>query len=152
MGRKNKSKGGTNMMVEHIWIEPKINWKAEDRFNIKDYNRIKNNLSYLHEVAKTLVKPFEIEDTGKYMNSYMEYWDVDKFNAFENNLDAINRNTYNKDFGVKQRFFENGKFIKWDELNRIESAILEIKEMLERQELGLRRIPFVFGRYSEVKI
>ena len=31
------------------WINPKTDWTKNDRFNYSDYNRIKNNLNYLHE-------------------------------------------------------------------------------------------------------
>ena len=29
------------------WVEPKTNWSSNDRFNIADFNRIKNNLEFL---------------------------------------------------------------------------------------------------------
>ena len=46
------------------WITPKTDWYGEvvdgvyvgDRFNASDYNRIKNNLSYLRELAVQMYK------------------------------------------------------------------------------------------------
>ena len=40
------------------WVEPKTDWTKNDRFNLEDYNRIKNNLVFLNERASRLVKPF----------------------------------------------------------------------------------------------
>ena len=48
-----------------MWIEPKTDWSAQysdtgrfigDFFNITDYNRIKNNLLYLRELATELMR------------------------------------------------------------------------------------------------
>ena len=33
------------------WSTPKTNWKLYSKFNIEDFNRIKNNIAYLHEIA-----------------------------------------------------------------------------------------------------
>lgn len=131
---------------------PKTDWKSTDRFNIEDYNRIKNNLNYLHEQAVALWRSFDIDDMGEDMTDRTQYWDVDVFNMFETNLDAINQNILSKDYGVAQRFFNNGQFIKWDELNRIESATLDMMNILERQKAGLRRIAFKLGQFKEVRI
>lgn len=137
-------------MVE--WINPKVNWTENDRFNIVDYNRIKNNISFLKEKVNNIIKPFDIEDMGEDLTEYTAYWDVDVFNAFETNLNLINLNAYKRDYGVSQTFYENGVFIKYDELNRIESAMLDIHNWLERQSQGQRRVPFVLGRFKEVKV
>lgn len=134
-----------------IWHTPKVDWKPTDRFNWWDYNRIKNNLEYLHKRAVLMIKPFNIEDMGENITDYTAYWPVDVFNKFEKNLETIAKNTYEKDYGERQTFYENGGFIKWDELNRIENATLSINSMMDRQEMALRRLPFVFGRFKEVK-
>ena len=73
------------------WINPKTDWTKNDRFNYSDYNRIKNNLNYLHEKTEQLVKPVDIGDMGEDITSYLIYWDVNVFNLFEKNLDAIAR-------------------------------------------------------------
>lgn len=139
-------------MVITTWITPKTDWNENDRVNISDYNRIKNNLIHLHELAVSLWKSFEISDMGMDIDGYEGYWDVDVFNMFETNLDKININIFPQDFGVSQRFFENGPFIKWDELNRIESASLKMKNMLESQKKGIARVAFRLGNYKGVKV
>lgn len=134
------------------WIEPKTDWTSQDTFNFLDYNRIKNNIAYLRERAVKLVKPFEIQDMGDDMTSYAELFEASKFNTLEQNLETINNNAYLKDYGTKQTFYDNGVFIAYAELNRIESATLDIYNMLGRQEIGLRRLAFRLGAGREVRI
>lgn len=127
------------------WHSPRTNWVSTDRFNFSDYNRIKNNLIYLHDLAVTMWEDFEILDMGEDIDKYTAYWDVGVFNLFEENLELINKNIFTKDFGVSQRFFENGPFIKWDELNRIEGAIYDMYILLTGQKKGLRKLAFRLG-------
>nr|DAO83803.1 MAG TPA: hypothetical protein [Caudoviricetes sp.] len=134
------------------WIEPKTDWTSQDTFNFSDYNRIKNNIAYLRERAVKLVKPFDIQDMGADMTSYAELFEAAKFNTLEQNLETINNNAYLKDYGTKQTFYDNGVFIAYAELNRIESATLDIYNMLGRQEIGLRRLAFRLGAGREVRI
>ena len=133
------------------WIEPKTDWNAEtDRFNIEDYNRIKNNLEYLHEKAVQLYHSFSIIDMGEDAE-YPDFWDVNKFNAFEQNLNTINQHVYTRDFGASQTFYPNGIFIQAGELNRIESATLRMKQMFDGQENALQRLSFRLGAYKSIR-
>lgn len=134
------------------WIEPKTDWSATDRFNIEDYNRIKNNLEYLHEKAVELYLYFGIYSMNDIEDGYKAYWNADDFNAFERNLDLINQNIYTQDFGASQTFYPNGIFIGADELNRIESATISAKGILDNQKAGLKRIPFRFGQYKTIRV
>lgn len=135
-----------------LWHTPKTNWKATDRFNYVDYNRIKNNLTYLYELAQEVYKQFSIVDMGADIEDYTGWFTAAAFNAFESNLETINKNIFTQDYGVSQRFFDNGQFIKWDELNRIESATLQMNDLLERQKAALRKLPFRLGAFREVRI
>lgn len=135
-----------------LWHTPKTNWKATDRFNYVDYNRIKNNLTYLYELAQEVYKQFSIVDMGADIEYYTGWFTAAAFNAFESNLETINKNIFTQDYGVSQRFFNNGQFIKWDELNRIESATLQMNDFLERQKATLRKLPFRLGAFREVRI
>lgn len=134
------------------WREPNVNWLPTDRFNYVDYNRIKNNLEYLHEKAVELYSQFSIKDMGEEIKVYSTYWDVDIFNLFEQNLETINKMILTQDFGEYQTFYPNGAFITYDELNRIENAILSIKLLLDGQRVGKKRLAFRLGTFKEVKI
>lgn len=140
-----------------FWTAPKTNWQSDDRFNIADYNRIKWNLEYLHKKASELYRYFDLQYMGDdiYLgdkNAYTTRWDVADFNAFEQNLENINKNIFTKDYGIAQRFYANAPFIKWDELNRIESATLNMKKILVNLEAGLPRLAFRLGANKEVKV
>ena len=134
------------------WEEPKIDWKSTDRFNFSDYNRIKNNISYVYKKATELNKPFDIEDMGEDINDYTSFWNVIYFNAWENNIEALNNNVFMKDYGTKQTFYENGAFIQYSELNRLESAILNMKKILDAQEISVNKLPFVLGRFKAIRV
>lgn len=132
------------------WSSPKTNWKATDKFNITDYNRIKNNIQWLYEMAVATVKSFSIIDMGEDLTDYSTYWDVDVFNAFEQNLETINQNTFNFHYGSAQTFYENTPFITYEELNRLEYAMLSMKTNFENQDTS-KSLSFNLGRYKEVR-
>lgn len=133
------------------WIEPKTNWKATDYFNYVDYNRIKNNLSYLHEQVCLLCREITINDMGNNA-TWSTLWYADNFNDFEQNLEKINIACYGLNIGNTLKFYSNGGFIKYDELNRIESACLRLYNQLTRHKQSMRRIPFTLGRFREVRV
>lgn len=133
------------------WTTPKTDWKSTDRFNISDYNRIKGNLEYLHEFAEELYLSFSTEDMGDNKESYADYFYADEFNLFENNLKILNQNIFTQDFGIAQKFYDNGPFIQYGELNRIESATLSMYNLLTIQKKNLPRMAFRLGNAKGVK-
>lgn len=133
------------------WHTPKTNWTKYDRLNYYDFNRIKNNLEWLHEKAQELWKPFDIEDMGEDAEEDIVRQPYEVFNKFERNLEVINENIFVQNYGMKQTFYPNGVFIQWAELNRIEGAILEMRSILDRQEAGLRRLSFRLGDWKGAK-
>lgn len=139
-------------MTSESWVAPKTNWKSGDRFNYQDYNRIKNNIQFLKEKANDLCRPFDIKNMGADIEERKARWPVIFFNAWEENLDILNDNILKKDYGEKQTFYENGVFIQWEELNRIESALSSMKDILERQAQEFRKISFRLGAYREIRI
>ena len=133
------------------FIEPKTDWDSFSRFNIEDFNRIKNNLEYLHETALIRVGNIEIDDMGADLvvdSDEDKAWKVEVFNAFENNLHTISNKIINADIGSKKTFYENGLMPDFAELNRIESVMLRNKKALDNLSAGLRRIPFRFGQFK----
>lgn len=138
--------------MEVDWIKPKTNWASTDKMNLEDYNRIKNNILYLKEKANEVNKEFSIQNMGEDIVDYLELWDYEKFNLFEGNIEKINQSIFTQDIGIKKTFYPNGMFIKYDELNRLEKACEKMKDIIERQTIGLRKIPFILGRFKEVKI
>lgn len=127
------------------WITPKTNWVATDHFNISDYNRIINNVFIVSCLCSSLYESFEIEDMGDPINDYTGYWNVEYFNAIESNVENICKNLtdVNK---TKTTFYENGKFISYTELNRIEGITARFSDKVDGWLDGLIRLPMVVGR------
>lgn len=127
-----------------MWTNPKTNWVSTDYFNIKDYNRIKANLVYLSELANSLYLDISTSDMGADKVYEGDYY-ASEFNVFENNLEAIKNSTYSLDIGDKELFYDNGSFILWSELNRIESACLKYYNLLTTQLKNISKLPFTCG-------
>ncbi len=126
------------------WQEPKTDWTADDLMNYQDYNRIKGNLEYLWEEACELYGKFPLTDMGPDI-SETDPWRVRYFNAIESNVDEINRHIFTQDYGIRQTFYENGPFMRYSELKRIEGAILGMKQMIDGAKAGRRRLAFRLG-------
>ena len=135
------------------WQTPKINWQGGtnssgvytgDRFNAEDFNRIKNNLEYLHKMAIALFPTFSIEELGSDRTAE-DYFYADEINALENNLAAINDGTLNLDIGTAPVFNPNGSTMTFGDLNRLESATLNLYNKLNSAYNGRRMFTWNFG-------
>ena len=126
------------------WIEPKTDWGVSSRFDKNDFNRIKNNLNHLKDLAYTLYEAFMYTDLGA-DRSYSDYVYADEINEIENNLHVICDSTLALDIGVKKEYFPNQAFINYEELNRIEKASLRLYELLNGQDRGRKRLAFTLG-------
>lgn len=144
------------------WIEPKTDWSAQysdtglfigDFFNVEDYNRIKNNLLYLRELSTKLMNNVPVVTVGQdkhYPDGANPDFDNDHFfadeiNLIEDGLEALDERMGFVDFGDKQTFYDNGKFIDADELNRIERAELKMYNLLVSSIAGKLRLAFRLG-------
>jgi hypothetical protein len=125
------------------FTEPKTDWVSTDRFNKEDYNRIKNNISYLQYLYSNLNKKYIKVDLGNDIVDYTSKYTASSFNAFENTLK--NLNIYHLELGSTQIFTSNSLFVDYTELNRIENACLELYGLLLNQYLGQRTLPVALG-------
>lgn len=135
------------------WKTPKTDWYGStdaggtytgDRFNASDYNRIKNNLDYLRNLAITLYEEFSIVSVGD-DKTYSDYFYSDEINQLEENLNTINKKTLNREYGTTPAYFDNGNIMDYVELNRLESAILDLYNRLTNQSEGRRMFVWNFG-------
>lgn len=152
------------------WTTPKTDWKAEysniniylgDFFNVEDYNRIKNNLKYIDDRAKELFfnvptfnpgadKHFPTPGSPDFSNDNIF---ADEINAIENGLKGIQDAIGLFDYGDTKLFYENGAFIDYKELNRIESAFLDLYEHIESSIVGKLRLSYRLGqRGNTIKV
>lgn len=135
------------------WVTPKTDWASNynesgeyigDWFNALDFNRIKNNLAYLRDLAVQLYPQFQINDLGPDRDeSQWPY--ADEINALEENLITINNNTVMRDYGSSPIYTPNGIIMDSAELNRLESAILDIYNLLQNQYNGRRMFTWKLG-------
>lgn len=132
-----------------MWTEPKIKWVSTDYFNIGDYNRIKNNLNHIREMALELYTDIPYQEMGQ-DKTYSDYFYADEINLFESNLENINVHTFPRNLGDSITFYDNQPFINYEELNRIESGINIIYKTLSGQITGRRKLSFRLGRRRAV--
>lgn len=134
------------------WITPKTDWYGEtdssgnytgDRFDADDYNRIINNLQYLHDFAITLYKDFSVY--GLSTKTYSDYVYANDVNIIEGDLGLINSATLQRDYGETLVYYDNGTFIDYNELNRIESAMLDLYNKMTNEYNGRRMLTWNFG-------
>lgn len=135
------------------WQTPKTDWHGAvnangeyvgDRFNAVDFNRIKNNLAYLRELAIQLYNEFSIHALGS-DRTPKDFFYADEINQLEENLNTINRNTLKRSYGVAPTYMANGKTMDFAELNRLESAILDLYDRLTNESEGRRMFTWNFG-------
>lgn len=135
-----------------MWAEPKTDWNRQSFFQAEDYNRIKNNLSYLREMAAELyytVSPWE--DMGTDVTP-ADYPYADMMNRIENNLETLVKGTYKTDAGEKQQFVPLGAFISAEELIRIERAEWLLHNMLLSQKNCQYRLAYRLGGEKGIRI
>lgn len=134
------------------WITPKTDWAARtdaegrytgDHFNTADYNRIKNNIEFLGSMAREF---WAVSVKSMPDRHYYEYPYADEINTLSDNLEKIN--AYVKCvIGEKTVYFDNGAFIGYADLNRIESACLALYEAMWNLYTRPVRLPFRLGAF-----
>lgn len=135
-----------------MWQEPKTDWTADDYVNMSDYNRIKNNIAYLRDLALTVYTDFSWQDMGVDKTSYSQYPYADEFNALENNLESLRQNTFLFDDSEAKQWYENQRTPNYEDFNRLERACLLFKEGFESQKSMKRRLSFRLGTFRAIQV
>ena len=104
------------------WITPKTDWVKTDSFTYSDYNRIKNNLTYLNDLFNSLVPDKAVEFDFGEDYTYANNYDVDIFNLFEECLQSFTRIGSDVNVGDFKVHRGNSQFLDYDDLNRIEKC------------------------------
>lgn len=134
------------------WQTPKTDWSGDvvdgvyvgDRFNAVDFNRIKNNLEYLRELAVKMYEEFTIHSLGS-DRTPKDYFYADEINKLEANLTTINSKSLKRSYGSAPTYVDNGNTMDFKELNRLESAILDLYDKLTNEYEGRRMLTWNFG-------
>ena len=135
-----------------MWQTPKTDWHGEiidgsyvgDRFNAEDFNRIKNNLIYLRDLAVKMYDEFEIQFVCD-NKSVADFFYADEINLMEQNFNTINANTFNEPYGESPEYVDNGNTMDFTELNRLEGAMLDLYIKLYNESEGRRMFTWNFG-------
>ena len=134
------------------WSTPKTDWSGEfvdgvyvgDKFNAVDFNRIKNNLAYLRELAIKMYDEFDIHSLGD-DRTPQDYFYADEINKLEENLVTINTNSLKRSYGEAPIYVDNGNVMDFKELNRLESATFDLYDKLTNEHDGRRTLTWNFG-------
>lgn len=134
------------------WTTPKTDWYGAvvngvytgDRFNAVDFNRIKNNLVYLRDLAVKVYEEFSITAIGADKTT-ADYFYAEEINKMEQNLATINAKTLKMSYGTAPTYSDNGRTMDYAELNRLEGAILDLYDKLTNQYEGRRKFKWNFG-------
>lgn len=135
------------------WETPKTDWHGStdsegiytgDRFNATDFNRIKNNLDYLRELAIKMYDEFSIVSLGS-DRTPADYFYADEINQLEENLNTVNINSLQMSYGNAPTYADNGNTMDFVELNRLEGAILDLYDRLTNEFEGRRMFTWNFG-------
>ena len=136
-----------------MWETPKTDWHYEldseglyvgDRFNAADFNRIKNNLEYLRELAIKMYDDFTIHALGA-DRTPKDYFYADEINQLEENLNTVNQKSIKGAYGNAPSYTANGNIMDFTELNRLEGAIFDLYDKLSNQNDGRRTFTWNFG-------
>ena len=135
------------------WTNPKTDWQGAtnaegvyigDRFNAADFNRIKNNLQYLRDLAIKMYDEFSLVSLCR-DRVPGDYFYADEINQLEENLVTLNNNTLQRNYGSVPVYNANGNTMDFAELNRLERAILDLYDRLNNQSEGRRMFTWNFG-------
>ena len=134
------------------WTTPKTDWYGAvvngvytgARFNAVDFNRIKNNLVYLRDLAVKVYEEFSITAVGADKTT-ADYFYAEEINKMEQNLATINAKTLKMSYGTAPTYSDNGRTMDYAELNRLEGAILDLYDKLTNQYEGRRKFKWNFG-------
>jgi hypothetical protein len=136
-----------------MWESPKTDWHyaldseglyVGDRFNATDFNRIKNNLEYLRELAIKMYDDFTIHALGA-DRTPNDYFYADEINRLEENLNTVNEKSIKGGYGSAPSYTANGNIMDFTELNRLEGAIFDLYDKLSNQNDGRRTFTWNFG-------
>lgn len=135
-----------------MWSEPKTDWTSSDYVNYTDYNRIKNNIDYLRELALSLYSPFPFGDMGEDKTSYAEFPYADEFNSIEENWSSLAEIIYPEKEVVGKTWYENAGTPTYEDFNRLESLCLKMYERLDIIRKNKERLAFTLGQQRVIKI
>lgn len=132
--------------MAYAWSAPKTDWATTDFINYTDYERIRNNIGYIYQMASELYYGMDDLATMATKTGYSAYPYASEWNALESNLHMIfnSINTVST-IGEQKTFYTNGTSLDATELNRIESATLAMYATMTSQQNCKPRLAFTLN-------
>lgn len=154
--------------MAYTWTDPKTDWTAGtgttpydgDTFSYVDFNRIKNNVMYLYELAvqvydissevasreaRGAIAPyfFVLQDgyTNRTANDFVY---ADEINFFEQRLHFLNQTCGTLMPFSPQTYYANGTFINATELNKLETLAETLRGYIFEMFISRRRFAITF--------
>lgn len=136
------------------WTGVKTDWVSTDYFNIADYNRVVGNLEYLRGLASELFEEitFTAIPSEKTVNDKIL---ASEMTAIENNLYLLNTKTYKLskyEIGEKNSYKANAKTHNYEDMNRIEDAIIKLYNLMTVHKASLPRLAITLGGQKGFKV
>ena len=125
-------------------------YNSASKFNWGDYMSFRQGIRELHTMANDLYLGFPIK-TMRQIKTYEDYFYAEDFNRIEENLETINKHVFTQDIGKTKTFYDNGQFIKYDELNRLIDGMYTLTDMLKNQMKNRRKLEIRLGNMKGVK-
>ena len=113
------------------WINPKTNWNSETYVNATDFNRIEGNLTHIHGLFEQLFPSMAWSQYATQTTNDIAY--ASKWVIVEGQLENLNKKSYELNIGNRKTFSDNGQYIDYNELNRIENACLTLYNRMTAQ-------------------
>ena len=137
-----------------MWQEPKVDWKVTydengdylgDFFNAEDFNRIKNNIAHLYDIARVLFPDIRPVQGWRQDKTYRDYLYADDMNMLVENLVKLaDLMRVSIPLGDDE-YYENYATMTHEELNSIEEWTDRIRDMLQNTVDGRRKLRFNLG-------
>lgn len=140
-----------NLYVNMDWLPPKTDWTAQDYVNTVDYNRIIGNIAYLKAYLDGLFADLTNVSLGEEKPELSPIY-AREINAIEVALETLNLETYKFDIGETKEYMANRRALDFNELNRIEGAILLLYQTMVIHKENLPRLAFTLGGQKGIKV
>ena len=137
-----------------MWQNPKIDWKVTydangnylgDFLNAEDFNRIKNNIAYLYDIAKVLSSDVRPTRNWQEDKTYRDYLYADDMNILVENLFKLASHIGISTPLNRVEYYDNDKTMTYEELNLIEEWTEKIYDLLQNTLDGRRKLQFNLG-------
>ena len=125
-------------------------FNSTSKFNWSDYMQLRAMIMDLNSMANELYLSFQIK-TMRPIKTYDDYFYAEDFNRIEENLEITNKHVFTQDIGETKTFYDNGQFIKYDELNRLINGLYTLSDMLKNQAKNRRKLEIRLGNMKGVK-